>query len=107
MGSFGKSVFVFVSKNCFREQKHKIVFSCFFIKNTFGKLFSKTKTVVKLFGQLFLKQFLLTKKTTIKIFFLLISQLNGLYIKNLPHVYIISKDIHKRRIESKSTLSHI
>jgi hypothetical protein len=40
--SFGKSISVFVSKNCFREQKQKIDFCCFFVKKVFGKLFLKT-----------------------------------------------------------------
>lgn len=31
MGSFGKSVSVFVSKNCFWERKQKTVFCCFFV----------------------------------------------------------------------------
>jgi hypothetical protein len=40
---FGKPVFVFVFENCFREQKQKSVFYCFFFKIVSGKLFSKTE----------------------------------------------------------------
>jgi len=29
--SFGKLVSVFVSKNCFQEQKQKTIFCCFFV----------------------------------------------------------------------------
>jgi hypothetical protein len=40
--SFGKSISVFVSENCFRKRKQKTVFCYFFVKKAFGKLFSKT-----------------------------------------------------------------
>jgi hypothetical protein len=39
--SFGKPVSVFVFESCFRKQKQKTVFCCFFVKKVFGKLFSK------------------------------------------------------------------
>jgi hypothetical protein len=35
--------FLFVFENCFREQKQKTVFYCFFVKKMFGKLFLKTE----------------------------------------------------------------
>jgi hypothetical protein len=55
----GKSVSVFVFENCFRKQKQKTIFCCFFVKkvfaNCFQKQFLKIENNGKAFGQLTLK----------------------------------------------------